>query len=803
MPAELHHNPEARAIQRMSAPGRLDALRTLRVANLDVAFATAFVTLFSGPLLVGFIQMLSQGDKTTQDFWVGLSGAVPALMGLVQVPGAILGRASASFKRYVARGGLWWRLLFLPLVLLPLLPLGNNLKLLILIVCLGSAAFSQNLVNPIYNEWIGKIVPERNRGWYFSQRTLIATITGMVVGLIGAALLDYFKGTPGEPLGFTLTFGLGWACGMLSMYYFMLMGDTARESTTPVSWSGLSDVVKEPFADKNFRYVLLFVAVFMFSQGFAGNLFAAFALESLKMDFKLLQMTAVAAAAGTVMTVKMWGFLTDRYGNKPVLAILAIGVTFTPLLWVFCSPQTPTWNAVLLIGGHVFNGVLWSGVGIAQMNLYLATSPDAKRASYLAAALTISALALAVSPLAGSFMLHSLRAVTDPVTAYKAVFLVVVLVRVFAVVSLAPIREIGAVSFRVALRQLSKIRPAGYMALRTMRRTTDAGLKREAIRGAGVAQIPLATEDLVLALGDPVPRVRREAATALGRIGTPDAAEALVKHALLNPETVEEETLEAMSDTGSSLCVPVLAGFLTDPSAMIRRAAAKGLGKIGDPAAEAALTRAAKEPGDPDLRRAAIQALRLLGVRAEDVYGEALVDQHVSIRVAAAEAVAELEISELADSVRHTIEWFSDDGSAEAAYALGAIGDFSDVQTVMQAAQASVSTAQRRRCLLGAARLYGVEAELYRMFSLDEVSRDTAILQFMRGHHKRDTALAKAMKAYGQDRESEAVRVLGEAEDSIGALVGYDVPESFLLALLAYTGSRSDSGGRFAAKQQT
>ena len=40
----------------MHQPNRLEAIRTLRYANLDAAFATAFATLVSGTFLVGFIK---------------------------------------------------------------------------------------------------------------------------------------------------------------------------------------------------------------------------------------------------------------------------------------------------------------------------------------------------------------------------------------------------------------------------------------------------------------------------------------------------------------------------------------------------------------------------------------------------------------------------------------------------------------------------------------------------------------------------------------------------------------------------
>src|SRR5690606_31969968 len=116
----------------------------------------------------------------------------------------------------------------------------------------------------------------------------------------------------------------------VSQFFFERMVDTEREEPVKPSLSSTIDMVKEPLQDRNFRRILTFVAIFAFSQGFAGNFFAAFALESLNLNFTLLQFTTVTAAIGTLATVRIWGFLADRYGNKPMLLLLTIGAMLTP-----------------------------------------------------------------------------------------------------------------------------------------------------------------------------------------------------------------------------------------------------------------------------------------------------------------------------------------------------------------------------------------------------------------------------------------------------------------------------------------
>jgi len=123
---------------------RLDHIRNLRISNLDAAFATAFITLMSGTILVGLVRFLGGGDV-----WINATAAIPSLMGVLQIPGSVIGQRFASFKRFVLPGGLIWRVAYVALLVVLFLPWSGEAKLwtiaialIVAVTFLGTSLFA-------------------------------------------------------------------------------------------------------------------------------------------------------------------------------------------------------------------------------------------------------------------------------------------------------------------------------------------------------------------------------------------------------------------------------------------------------------------------------------------------------------------------------------------------------------------------------------------------------------------------------------------------------------------------------------
>jgi HEAT repeat protein len=108
---------------------------------------------------------------------------------------------------------------------------------------------------------------------------------------------------------------------------------------------------------------------------------------------------------------------------------------------------------------------------------------------------------------------------------------------------------------------------------------------------------------------DPSPAVRAEAVAALGRLGRDEDAAMLLFELLADEsEVVQESAMDALAHLPPAGVRPLLVQALerADPQRRVR--AVETLGRLGDPAAAAALEAAAADPRE-SVRRAAIKAL--------------------------------------------------------------------------------------------------------------------------------------------------------------------------------------------------
>ena len=292
----------------------------------------------------------------------------------------------------------------------------------------------------------------------------------------------------------------------------------------------------------------------------------------------------------------------------------------------------------------------------------------------------------------------------------------------------ARISELGErVAARVAARAIEdpdvEVRLSAIAAVRALRLSgfservsawltdPDARLRLEAIEllASSVGQRSRNVSSLARALSDAEPAVRAAAASALGRSGSSEAVGGLLGR--LDDSTVEVKTsvVRALSRLGDPRAVVPLISKTEDPRPEVRRAVARALGEIGDPRASSALVLLLRD-SDESVRVAAVGALGALGIPAAAPSLSSLLGPEAStpVRRAAIDALSMIGGAEAVTALVRQLGVHAEDRDAIVA-ALARTGT-SAVPALNQCVLSEATAERLDGCTLALARVAGHQA---------------------------------------------------------------------------------------------
>ena len=136
----------------------------------------------------------------------------------------------------------------------------------------------------------------------------------------------------------------------------------------------------KPLQNNNFMAFTIFFTAWNFSVNFAGPFFNVYMIEHLKMNyFTILLFSQVIANLFTILFIRSWGNLCDKYGSKPVLKLCCLILVIVPLFWLAARPE----NYLIILLISVFAGICWPGVEMTGLNLSIWLAPQNNRSIYI------------------------------------------------------------------------------------------------------------------------------------------------------------------------------------------------------------------------------------------------------------------------------------------------------------------------------------------------------------------------------------------------------------------------------------
>ncbi|HVY62965.1 MAG TPA: MFS transporter, partial [Planctomycetota bacterium] len=413
----------ARASEPPAKPRRIDRRRgltpterrrALEVSTLEGMFATAHSALsgngIGGNAFTSAYALLLGASNA----WLGVLSALPNLATAGQSIAAYALQRVRSRRRFVVGSCLFARNL---VFLMPLLPyvLPRDAARAAFVALFGIAAFGYQFAGNGWTSWMSDTVPSGLRGRYFSRRSNLCNLVGLVAGIAGAVALDAYAGpsflaSPNSiarrTFGFVFVFGASAALGGISTWLLTTQPEPARAGEEPPieaapgtpSGAGepgevpLREFLATPFRHPEFRKVLAFFSCFFFANGLGNPFFNPYILEDLHRSMSFVTVLTFATGIAGLLTLPLWGRALDRFGAKPLLAICAIAASFHPLYYIIATPRfvAPIW------ADAISSGIVWGGWNLAILDIQLTIAPEGRgREMYFAAYAGATGLALA------------------------------------------------------------------------------------------------------------------------------------------------------------------------------------------------------------------------------------------------------------------------------------------------------------------------------------------------------------------------------------------------------------------------
>ncbi|WP_312743507.1 MFS transporter [Sphingobacterium multivorum] len=373
-----------------------DIDKSLRMVIIDGVCSEVVVCLSSGVILVGAGLLMGASN-----FQLGLLAAFPTLCNLAQLLTILVmqiypnRKVITVFAVFLAK---------MPLVVVGLL-MWREVDFSF--TTLLSFMFIHYLLSAIggagWNSWIKDLVPEERLGTYFSKRTGIMQLTNITVSIIVAALVDYYTNhaVMQLPKLYGIYFLIAGAIGAVGAFFLV----QAKEPKQQMSGGHLGSLLLQPLKNKNFKNLLIFNAAWLLAINLAIPFFTVFMLKTLGLSMKIVILLTVFSQIASVLGLRLWGNLSDRYSNKSIIYLTAPIYICCILLWIFVgiySRALP--NLLLLLFLHIMTGISTGGINLALTNIGLKLAPKTDAIVYITVKNMVASFFTALGPILGGLL---------------------------------------------------------------------------------------------------------------------------------------------------------------------------------------------------------------------------------------------------------------------------------------------------------------------------------------------------------------------------------------------------------------
>ncbi len=236
---------------------------------------------------------------------------------------------------------------------------------------------------------VGKAIPATRRGSFFGWRRFLGGVMALGGGLLVGYILD-----EGHGLSFPDNYGL------LFFSYFLVAGfgmwlfckvvepiePVEKESITPFGqFRQAWEVLRH---DDNYRLFLV-VRLSLVLADIATPFYVVYAKRTFDLQAGMVGVYLMAYTAMGLLSNLLWGYISDRHGNRLVICLLSLVGLLVPLTALVILPLVRSVSDSIALASYSFvvvfglSGAFFSGNFIGSMNFLLDVAPPSRRTLYV------------------------------------------------------------------------------------------------------------------------------------------------------------------------------------------------------------------------------------------------------------------------------------------------------------------------------------------------------------------------------------------------------------------------------------
>ena len=336
------------------------AYRRSRVAYYIQCVTEYLVTLLvADAFLAKLLKHVGMADAT-----VGIVSSITSLAFLAQLFTILLMRRVKNVKRTVILFDVCSMLCFMMTYLLPFLPIGREVRTVLLFASIGSGFALKYLQLNLYYKWGNSFVSPKKRGVFTARNNVISLAVGLVFSFVIGYVVDASERTGRIEAAFLIIAIVIAALTVLDLVMLLLIRPYSVEDAIRQQ-KPLCDVLKNTLGNRSFRNVVIMITLYDVARYLTIGFLGTFKTQELLYSVGAIQIINIAANLLRCLLQGPMGRWSDRTSFAHVYRMGLWICAGAFLLLMFTTSRT-RW---MVIGYTVLYNVSMAGIASNANNM--------------------------------------------------------------------------------------------------------------------------------------------------------------------------------------------------------------------------------------------------------------------------------------------------------------------------------------------------------------------------------------------------------------------------------------------------